>query len=143
LPGKSLIKFFSKLNVVLYRLSGGRIMGKMSGAPICLVTMTGRKSGRKITLPLMCNPNGDDVVLVASLGGAPKNPVWYYNLLADPNVVIELGPKRREMAARQASAAEKAALWPAVVANYPGYAAYQSKTARDIPLIICSPKNYP
>jgi deazaflavin-dependent oxidoreductase (nitroreductase family) len=138
-PSKTVVKFFSKLNVLLYRLTGGRVMGKLKGAPICLVTMTGRKSGRKITFPLMYNPDGDNVILIASFGGGPKNPVWYYNLMANPNVVIELGAKKQEMRATQASPEQKAALWPSIVANYPDFAVYQQKTSRDIPVIICSP----
>jgi F420H(2)-dependent quinone reductase len=138
-PPKTLIKLISKLNVLLYRLSGGKIMGKMSGTPICLVTMTGRKSGRKITLPLMYNPNGDTVILVASLGGAPKSPVWYHNLVANPLVEIQIGSKRRKMSVKQASPEEKKALWPAIVANFPNYELYQERTERDIPVMICSP----
>jgi deazaflavin-dependent oxidoreductase (nitroreductase family) len=138
-PGKTAVKFFSRLNVLLYRLTGGRVMGKLKGAPICLVTMTGRKSGRKITFPLMYNPDGDNVILIASFGGGPKNPVWYYNLMANPNVVIELGAKKQEMRATQATPEQKAALWPSIVANYPDFEVYQQKTSRDIPVIICSP----
>jgi deazaflavin-dependent oxidoreductase (nitroreductase family) len=138
-PNKAVIKFASKLNVFVYRLTGGRVMGKMKGAPICLVTMTGRKSGRKITFPLMYNPDGGNVILVASLGGAPKNPVWYYNLMANPKVIIQLGAKKQEMLATQASPEQKAALWPSIVANYPDFEVYQKKTERDIPVIICSP----
>jgi deazaflavin-dependent oxidoreductase (nitroreductase family) len=138
-PNKAIVKFLSNLNVALYRLSGGRIMGKLKGAPICLVTMTGRKSGRKITFPLMYNPDGDNVILIASFGGGPKNPVWYYNLMADPNVVIQLGAKKQAMRATQATPEQKAALWPSIVANYPDFEVYQKRTSRDIPVIICSP----
>jgi deazaflavin-dependent oxidoreductase (nitroreductase family) len=87
----------------------------------------------------MYTPHGDDVILVASLGGAPKNPLWYYNLLADPAVDIQVGATRREMRCRQASAFEKSQLWPAIVANFPSYGAYQRRTDRDIPVMICSP----
>ena len=138
-PPKMLIKFLSKLNVVVYRMSGGRLMGKMQGAPICLVTMTGRKSGRPITVPLMYNVDGENVIPVASLGGAPKHPVWYYNLIANPDVEIELGAVNRKMLVTQATAEQKAALWPVVVANYPDYEVYQKRTERDIPVLICSP----
>lgn len=138
-PPKALLKFISWLNVSVYRLSGGRVMGKMNGTPICLVTMTGRRTRRKITLPLMYNPDGENVILVASLGGAPKNPAWYYNLLADPNIEIELGARKRKMHVTQATREQKAALWPRVVANFPNYAVYQEKTDRDIPVLICAP----
>jgi deazaflavin-dependent oxidoreductase (nitroreductase family) len=138
-PPKLLIKLSSKVNVFLYRLSGGRITGKLFGTPICLVTMTGRKSGRDITIPLMYNPDGENVILVASLGGAPKNPLWYYNLIAHPRVTIQMGSTRREMLAEQATPEQKAALWPVIVANFPNYELYQQRTQRDIPLMICSP----
>jgi deazaflavin-dependent oxidoreductase (nitroreductase family) len=101
--------------------------------------MTGRKSGRSLTTPLMYTAHGDDVLLVASLGGAPRNPVWYYNLVANPDITIQVGADKRRMRARQASAEEKALLWPVVVASYPSFDAYRQKTDRDIPLMICSP----
>jgi deazaflavin-dependent oxidoreductase (nitroreductase family) len=139
LPSKRVIRLLSKLNVLVYRLSGGRLMNKMQGTPICLVTMTGRKSGKSITIPLMYNPDGATVILVASLGGAPQNPVWYYNLMAHPAVTIQVGTERRRMLARQADSAEKARLWPAIVANFPSYETYQRYTERDIPVIVCAP----
>jgi deazaflavin-dependent oxidoreductase (nitroreductase family) len=140
MPPKWVLKAISTLNVWLYRLSGGRIMGKLKGSPICLVTMTGRKSGRTITIPLMYTAHNDDVLLVASLGGAPKHPVWYHNIMAQPEIVIQDGRRVRTMRARQAGAAEKAALWPLCVASYPEFADYQAKTDRDIPVLICEPK---
>jgi deazaflavin-dependent oxidoreductase (nitroreductase family) len=139
LPPKAILKLISKLNVLVYRLSGGRVMGKLKGSPICLVTMTGRKSGRRITMPLMYTPHQDRVLIVASLGGAPQHPVWYHNIMANPDVVIQDGSRIRKMHARQASAAEKAELWPLCVASYPDFAAYQARTERDIPLMICEP----
>jgi F420H(2)-dependent quinone reductase len=139
LPPKTVIRFFTALNVLLYRLSGGRLMNRMEGAPICLVTMTGRKSGKRKTIALMYTPHGQDVLLVASLGGAPQHPVWYYNLKADPQVDIQAGSVRRRMLAREASPEEKRSLWPVAVANYRSFADYQKRTTREIPLFICTP----
>jgi deazaflavin-dependent oxidoreductase (nitroreductase family) len=136
---KGLMRLFTRLNVLVYRLSGGRLMNSMQGTPICLVTMTGARTGKRRTIPLMYNPNGEDVILVASLGGAPQNPLWYHNLVAHPDVEIQLGTSRRKMRCRQASGEEKAALWPGIVANFPSYGAYQRRTDRDIPVMICSP----
>jgi deazaflavin-dependent oxidoreductase (nitroreductase family) len=136
---KRMMRVFTALNVFVYRLTGGRLMNSMMGTPICLVTMTGAKSGRKRIIPLMYNPHGGDVVLVASLGGAPQNPLWYYNLLAHPEIEIQVGPVKRRMRCRQASSDEKAALWPEIVANFSSYGAYQRRTDRDIPVMICSP----
>ena len=139
LPPKAILKLISKLNVVFYRLSGGQVMGKLKGSPICLVTMTGRKSGRKITMPLMYTPHGESVLIVASQGGAPQHPVWYHNLIADPHVTVQDGRRVRSMLVRQATPQEKAELWPICVASYPEFADYQAKTERDIPVMICEP----
>ncbi len=140
LPPKRVIRFFTGLNVLIYRLSGGRLMNRLEGAPICLVTMTGRKSGKKKTIALMYTAHGEDVLLVASLGGAPQHPVWYHNLKAQPQIEIQVGRVRRQMLAREATPEEKRALWPVVVANYKSFAAYQQRTTRDIPLFICAPR---
>jgi deazaflavin-dependent oxidoreductase (nitroreductase family) len=134
-----MIRFFTGLNVLVYRLSGGMLMNRLEGAPICLVTMTGRKSGRKKTIALMYTPHGEDVLLVASLGGAPRHPVWYYNLKAHPQIQIQTGRLRRALLAREATPEEKRTLWPVVVANYHSFEAYQQRTSRDIPLFVCSP----
>ncbi|MGE0669061.1 MAG: nitroreductase family deazaflavin-dependent oxidoreductase [Sphingomonadales bacterium] len=136
---KGLMRLFTRLNVIVYRLSGGRLMSSMYGTPICLVTMTGAKSGKRRTIPLMYNPHGEDVILVASLGGAPQHPLWYHNLVAHPDVEIQDGARKRRMRCRQASREEKDALWPRIVANFPSYGAYQRRTDRDIPVMICSP----
>ncbi len=140
-PPKWILKAMSRTNVFFYRLTGGRFMKSLAGSPICLVTMTGRKSGRSITMPLMYTPHGDDVLIVASLGGAPNHPIWYHNLVANPDVEIQVGGTIRKMHVRQADAAEKAALWPALVASYPAFEDYQKRTERDIPVMVCSPIN--
>jgi deazaflavin-dependent oxidoreductase (nitroreductase family) len=139
MPPKWVFKLIVAINVFFYRLSGGKIMGKLKGSPICLVTMTGRKSGRKIVMPLMYTAHGDNVLIVASLGGAPQHPLWYHNIMAHPAITIQDGSRVRAMRARQASAAEKAELWPICVASYPEFADYQRRTTRDIPVLICEP----
>ena len=138
-PPKWLLKAITKANVLIYRLSGGRLWNTMEGSPICLVTMTGRKSGRIMARPVMYTPNGDTVLIVPSLGGAPQHPLWYHNIMAHPDIAITVGSTSRKMRARQASAAEKAELWPLVVASYPSFQSYQDSTTRDIPLLICEP----
>lgn len=138
-PPKWLLKLISGINVFVYRLSNGRVMGTLKGSPVCLVTMTGRKSGRILTKPLMYTAHGKDVLIVASLGGAPKHPVWYLNLVANPDVTIQVGSEVRRRLARQASASEKAELWPICVASYPEFAEYAKRTDRDIPIMICEP----
>lgn len=137
---KTLMKVFSKINIFVYRLTNGKLMGSLKGSPICLVTMTGRKSGRRITIPLIYVAHGENVVLIASQAGAPKHPVWYHNLIADPDIDIQAGSVRRAMQVRQASDAEKAEIWPHAVSVYGEFDDYQAKTNRNIPLLICMPK---
>ncbi len=137
---KGVMKIFTRVNVWVYKLTGGRMMNEMNGTPVCLITMTGRKSGKKRTIPLMYNPCGDDVVLVASMGGAPKHPIWYHNLVANPDIEVQVkGKGKRSMRARQASDEEKAALWPSLVENFPNFSIYAERTDRNIPMMICSP----
>jgi len=137
---KPLLRAMSAANVAVYRLTGGRIGGHFpGGAPVCLVTMRGRKTGRLRTIPLIHVARGDDVILVASQGGMEKHPVWYHNLVADPNIEVQVGAQKRKLVARQADDAEKRALWPVLTAVYPDFEDYQARTARNIPVFVCSP----
>ena len=138
-PPRWILKAFTRLNVWVYRLSGGRLMNKLGGDPICLVTMTGAKSGLTRTIPLMYVPHGDSVLLVASQGGAPKHPIWYHNLVAHPDIVVEEGGRKRSLRARELGPEEKAEVWPVCVAHYAPYADYQKRTSRPIPVFRCEP----
>ncbi len=138
-PAHWVVKAFTRLNVWIYKVSGGRFMNKFAGDSICLVTMTGAKSGKQRTIPLMYVPHGDNVILVASLAGSPNNPRWYHNLIAHPDIEVEEGGARRKLRARLADAAEKAALWPTCVEHYAPFEDYQKRTARDIPVFVCEP----
>jgi len=138
-PPRWLLKTFTRINVWIYRLSGGRLMNKLAGDPICLVTMTGAKSGRRRTIPLMYVPDGDSLLLVASQGGAPTHPTWYYNLMAHPDITVEQGGRVRSLRARRVSGDEKARLWPICVSHYAPYEQYQQRTDRDIPVFRCEP----
>ena len=102
LPPRWLLKLFTKINVVVYKLSAGRLMNQLSGMPILLVEMTRVKSGRTRTIPLMYVPNGEGFALVASQGGAPRHPVWYHNLVAKPNIRISYAGQTKEMTVREA-----------------------------------------
>jgi deazaflavin-dependent oxidoreductase (nitroreductase family) len=84
--------------------------------------------------------DGDDVVLVASKGGHPKNPAWYHNLRANPETVVQIGRERRPVRARVANAEERKRLWPKAVATYGGYRGYQQRTKREIPLVVLEPR---
>jgi len=100
--------------------------------------MTGARSGRQLTVPLMYVPHGDDVLLVASLGGAPKNPIWYHNIVKNPGIDITYRGVSKSYTARLAQADEKPALWPVCDSCYAPYAHYRKRTTRDIPIFICS-----
>ncbi len=134
------LKVFSSLNEKVYRWSNGRLMGKLAGYDVCLVTMTGAKSGKKRVTPLMYVPYQDGVILVASQGGAPKNPVWYNNLIAHPDIEVQYKSKKMELRARLVDAEEKARVWPICCEYYPDYALYQQRSARDIPVFVCEPR---
>ena len=138
--GNVVIRVMSALNVWAFRASKGRIGGKfLRGAPVLLLTATGRKSGQPRTTPLLFLRDGDELVIVASKGGFSTHPVWYRNVEANPRVMVEIGGERRSMQARRASDAEKAALWPKLVAMYRDFDDYQARTDRDIPVVILAP----
>lgn len=138
---RKFMKAASRFNVWLYEKTDGRMGGKfvVGGAPVCLVTMTGRKTGNRITTPLIHIPSGDDVLLVASQGGLDEHPLWYRNIVANPAVQINAFGNKRAMLARQATPEEKLALWPTIVAVHRDFDEYQARTDRDIPVMICSP----
>jgi deazaflavin-dependent oxidoreductase (nitroreductase family) len=127
---------------VIFKLSGGRLLSTAFGMPAVELTVTGRKSGQPRTTMLTAPILEDDrVVLVASKGGDDRNPDWFRNLVANPEVevkVLRTGETRR-LRARVASPDEKADLWPRIVAAYRGYAGYQQRTQRDIPVVILEP----
>lgn len=133
------IKPFSSLNVWVYRLSGGRLMGSFQGRPVMLVSMTGAKSGKTRTIPLMYVPYKEGVIVVGSQGGAPKSPVWVENLKVHPDVVVQVRGVKMKLRARQVDDAEKAKVWPVCVQHYREYDDYQARTTRNIPVFVCEP----
>lgn len=139
-PPRWVLKAVTRAHVFLHRLSGGRILNEFAGDEVCFVTMTGAKSGRKITIPLMYVPYGQGVLLVASQGGAPKNPVWFGNLVKHPDIEVNHRGERMSLRARQAKPEEKAALWPICDRHYAPYAEYRERTTRDIPIFVCEPR---
>jgi deazaflavin-dependent oxidoreductase (nitroreductase family) len=136
-----LIKVMSRVNTWAYRVTNGRIGGKfMRGAPVLLLTTVGRKTGAKRVAPLIYARDGERVLIVASKGGMDHHPLWYRNLVAHPEVEVQIGADVRTMTAHTATPAEKAALWPKVVAVYRDYADYQARTTRDIPVVVLTPR---
>lgn len=134
-----LVKWYSKSNVAIYRATNGRVGGRELGLPLCLLTTTGRKSGLQRTSALVFMPDGDRVVLVAAQGGLPKHPLWLLNLRANPEVRVQIRANVHVMLARVADDAERAQLWPRLVATNPRWAKFQSWTDRVIPVVICEP----
>ena len=140
------IKLMSRANTRVYRMTGGRIGSKWRvGAgfrkpvPICLLTTTGRKTAQPRTVPLCYLEDDENIVLVASQGGLPTNPQWFYNIKANPAVEVEVGKRRTAYKARVATAEERDRLWPQLVELYADYESYQSWTEREIPIVICQP----
>jgi deazaflavin-dependent oxidoreductase (nitroreductase family) len=135
-------KLMNAAHRLILTTTGNRLLAKPFGMPLVELHTTGRKSG----LPRSCyltTPIHDDrrVVLIASKGGDDRNPDWYQNLQACPDAEIVIDGERRKVHARTADPAEKAELWPKVVAAYKGYAGYQRRTTRDIPVVICELQN--
>ncbi|MFE2042298.1 nitroreductase family deazaflavin-dependent oxidoreductase [Streptomyces sp. NPDC059477] len=127
--------------VALYERTGGAEGNHQPGGdlPVVILTSLGAKSGKIRKTPLMRVEHDGSYVVVASLGGAPKHPVWYYNLKADPRVELQDGPRKRDMIARELSGAEREQWWERAVAAYPPYADYQLKTDRVLPLFVVEP----
>ncbi|MBX0299610.1 nitroreductase family deazaflavin-dependent oxidoreductase [Cryobacterium sp. 1639] len=125
--------------VELYESSGGTRGTTLRGMPVIVLTTLGAKSGKIRKAPLMRVEHDGRYAAVASLGGSPKNPVWYANVLAHPLVEVQDGPVRQDMVARELTGDEKAIWWERAVAAYPPYADYQVKTDRVIPVFLLEP----
>ena len=140
LPPRWVMKLMSRTHTLLNRITGGRVANTFGGDEVCFVKMTEAKSGRKITMPLMYVPHGETVLLVASQGGAPRNPVWYYNIAKNPDIEVRHRGKTMKLRARLATPEEKPALWPVCDAAYAPFADYRARTDRDIPIFVCEPR---
>ncbi|HET9102455.1 MAG TPA: nitroreductase family deazaflavin-dependent oxidoreductase [Solirubrobacteraceae bacterium] len=128
-------------HTTVYRLSRGLVGHRFPGGPpMLLLDHVGARSGTRRTAPLVYVRDGEDVVLVASKGGHPRNPAWLHNLRAHPETTVQIGSEVRPVRARMATAAERGRLWRMAVATYPGYAGYQARTEREIPLVVLEPR---
>lgn len=123
-----------------YESSGGTRGTTMRGMPVVILTSTGAKTGKIRKTPLMRVEHDGRYAVVASLGGAPKHPVWYFNLLADPQVALQDGPEKWDMTAREVTGAERDEWWDRAVDAYPDYADYALKTERTIPVLVLEPR---
>lgn len=140
-------RYARRVHTWIYRRTGGRIDGNLllgagfrKPAPTLLVERRGRKSGNTFVSPLLLITDDGNVIIVASALGRAKSPQWYRNLLAHPDVHIQIGPERRAVRATVASAAERARLWPMLLNAYADFDSYQSGTDRDIPVIVLQPR---
>jgi len=122
-----------------YRETGGETGYIWNGVPTLLLTVTGRRTGRELTSALIFGRDGDDYLVVASKGGWPSHPSWFLNLQANPAAKIEVKAEGLEVVARTASAAEKPRLWKIMTDVWPNYDVYQSRTERDIPVVVLTP----
>ncbi|MFL6061213.1 MAG: nitroreductase family deazaflavin-dependent oxidoreductase [Marmoricola sp.] len=147
-PGTvKVMKVMAAVNVWLYRRTGGRLgshwrvgAGFRNPVPICLLEHTGRKTGLPRTTPLVYLRDGANIVVVASQAGRPENPMWFGNVVADPEVVVQVGRERIPARAHVAGPEERAVLWPRLVALYADYDSYQSWTEREIPVVVLEPR---
>lgn len=127
---------FAADQVALYEATGGVEGGTLQGKPVIILTTRGRHSGKVRKAPLMRVEHNGTYAVVASMGGAPKHPVWYLNMIASPAVTLQDGPNVYEMLAREVHGDEKARWWAVAVAAWPAYAEYQTKTDRQIPVVV-------
>jgi deazaflavin-dependent oxidoreductase (nitroreductase family) len=123
----------------LYLATGGVLGRRLVNNDMLLLTTTGRVTGEAHTVPLLYLRDGESMVVVASYGGRDRHPEWYLNLLASSSVTVQVGRSRRRMVARKASVEERRSWWPRVVEAYSDYAVYQTRTEREIPLVVLAP----
>ena len=140
LMGATGLRWTGKLNIPLYRLSGGRIGGRINQAPVLLLTTTGRKSGLPRTAPVVYLAEGESVVVIGSNAGHNRTPAWSLNLQANPDAEIEVGRERRRVRARVADGEERAELWRKHNEQYSGFDEYEARTDRDIALFVLEPR---
>lgn len=129
------VKGMSSLHTFMYRMTNGRIGRRLVDNDMLLLTTTGRTTGKEHTVPLLYLRDGDRLAIIASYGGRPSHPQWYRNLLANPQGSIQILGEHRTVEATTMTADERSEWWPRVVAAYSGYAVYQSKTDREIPIV--------
>lgn len=124
-----------------FRANGGAVGGAFAGAPLLLLHTVGARSGQPRVSPMMYQDlGGGSVAVFASYAGKDVNPAWYHNLVANPDVTVEIGSGKRDLRARVAGPEEREAIWAKQKADYPGFADYESRTDRQIPVVILDPR---
>ncbi len=139
MPTTKAIRAAATLHKALHKVSGGRLGNTMRGGQVVFLTTTGRKTGKEHTWPLVGIPDGDRWMVIASNGGEDVHPSWYLNVVAHPQVALRVEDTTAPMVARVAAGAERTELWARVVAEQPVFASYESKTDREIPVVVLSP----
>jgi deazaflavin-dependent oxidoreductase (nitroreductase family) len=141
-PKDAMFKIVTGFHRVVFDISKGRVFGKVIGMPVVKLTTVGRKSGQRrstmLSSPLV---EGDNVVLVASFGGDDRDPAWFGNLVANPDVEIVMSGASRHMRARVAEGVERTRMWEELTAKHANYAGYQRKTSRQIPVVVLEPRS--
>lgn len=140
--GRFFIKNIGKAQVAIYELTGGRVWKKFLGSPVAILTTIGRKSGLPRKSPLLYIKDGDNVIVVATQGGMSTYPIWYLNMVANPEVQCQVGAKKLSYTSRRATAPEEEKLWPPLDAMYAGYAEYRERIGdrREVPVMILEPR---
>jgi len=136
---KVMLKVIVSVGVFLYRLTGGGIGGKMQTMPVLLLTTTGRKSGKTRTVPLTYLRDGSAYVITASYAGLPRNPAWFLNLKSQPEATIQVKRQKMRVKAETANPEKRQELWARLMEVAPGYANYEKRTTREIPMVILHP----
>jgi deazaflavin-dependent oxidoreductase (nitroreductase family) len=134
------LQFYTFLHVSFYKLSGGRIGGRIHKANVLLLTTTGRKTGKKRTRPLLFLRDGNRLVIIPANGGRAKDPAWWTNLKRNPIGEVQVGNEKETVYAQKASGSEKDRLWALVTGMYPEYNEYQKKTKREISVVVLTRK---
>jgi F420H(2)-dependent quinone reductase len=136
----SALRITGKLNVPLYRLSRGRIGGKIGKAPVLLLTSIGRRSGQPRTAPVLFAHDGPNLVVIGSNAGNQKAPAWSYNLKANPDAEVEIRSERRLVRAHVAEGDQRTRLWNLMNSEYEGFEDYRERTSRDIAVFVLEPR---
>jgi F420H(2)-dependent quinone reductase len=138
--GKLFFRFINRIHIFLYRLTGGRFMGKVQGLRVLLLTTTGRKSGEVRTTPLGYFEQDGDYIIIASNAGFDSHPAWFHNLRSNLRTSIEVNDKKIEVIAEISGQDQRGQLWGRLIQLSPGYANYAKKTKREIPVVILHPE---
>lgn len=138
--GAAGLRIVGKLNVPLYRLTRGRLFGRVGGSPVLLLTTVGRRTGQSRTAPVVYMPHGDSYVVIGSNAGHARTPAWSLNLQAEPEAEVELAGRRLPVRARVAEGDERARLWRAINEQYRGFDHYDARAGREIAVFVLDPR---